>query len=50
VELSNSVIAHINRFRAELAKGTVRVSYRPEEETVELPSVTPTLRELSATG
>jgi hypothetical protein len=50
VELTNSVIAHIGRFRAELAKGTVRVSYRQEEETQELPGVTPTLPVLSATG
>jgi hypothetical protein len=50
VELTNSVIAHIGRFRAELGKGTVRVSYRQEEETQELPGVSSTMHAMSATG
>ncbi len=51
VELSHSVIAHIGRFRQELAKETVRVAYRLDEETGVMPeSEPPATMVLSATG
>ena len=51
VELSRSIIAHIGRFRDQLAKGTVRVSFRREEETEEVPAAEPPATlVLSATG
>jgi CheY-like chemotaxis protein len=50
VELTSSVIAHIGRFRSELAKNTVRVSSRQEAETRELPTLELPDAALSATG
>jgi hypothetical protein len=52
VELSCSVIAHIGRFRDELAKSTVSVSSVEDDETAESSVVVEEIQvpELSATG